>query len=361
MRLSILVLAVVTMTLTAQAGEWYENIAVKGNLRYRHEMLDSEGSDARHRQRLRARVAVIGQAAPGIKVGVQLATGSDDPVSTNQTLDGGFSTKQIGLDLGFVEITPEAAPGLKVVGGKFKNPFHKPGKSELIWDGDFNPEGGTASYTAKWPQAELKLTGAGLWIDERSKGDDSWLGALQGVITVPLAEGDTKLSFGGSLFNYVNAAGYGSFFDSDDPLGNSVDTLGNYINDYELIEGFVEVTHKFPNLPVTVMADFVTNTAADSLDFGWLVGIRAGKTSKPGSWAFRYIYREVEADAIVGIYTDSDFRGGGTDAKGHEVGGSLQIARNTTFSVTYFDNKIGLDKAESGFQRLQVDLQLKFK
>ena len=69
-------------------------------------------------------------------------------------------------------------------------------------------------------------------------------------------------------FNYVNAAGYGSFFDSEDPLGNSVDTLGNYINDYELIEGFVEVTHKFPTMPVTVVLPLVPPT---SIRAGWSV------------------------------------------------------------------------------------------
>jgi len=36
------------------------------------------------------------------------------------------------------------------------------------------------------------------------------------------------------------------------------------------------------------------------------------------------------------------------------------MADNTTFNVTYFINKIGLDKAEEDFNRLQVDMQLKF-
>ncbi|MFH2055972.1 MAG: putative porin [bacterium] len=349
------------LTVTASASDWWQNISVKGDLRYRHEMLKSEGDDARHRQRLRARVAVLGKVSEQINATVQLATGSEDPVSTNQTLGDAFSTKRIGLDLAFFEITPVPTPGLTLVGGKFHNPFFKPGSSELIWDSDFTPEGGVANYQAKWPGAELELIGAGLWIEERSKGKDSWLGAAQGVLTLPLAEGKTKLAFGGAFFNYVNVAGFPTFFDAEDAFGNSIDTLGQYLNDYELVEGYVEITHEFPKFPVTLMADFVNNTAADSLNTGWLVGIRAGKTSKPGSVSFRYIYRQLEADAVVGLFTDSDFRGGGTDAKGHEIGGSLQVAKNATFDVTFFDNKIGLDKAESGFQRLQVDLQLKFK
>ena len=63
---------------------------------------------------------------------------------------------------------------------------------------------------------------------------------------------------------------------------------------------------------------------------------------------------------MLGAFTDSDFRGGGTDAKGHEIGGGYQLDKNTTFSVSYFVNTIGLDAAEEDFNRLQVDLQLKF-
>jgi len=130
--------------------------------------------------------------------------------------------------------------------------------------------------------------------------------------------------------------------------------------EYELFEVFGEVSHKFESVPVTVMADYVSNTAADSLNTGWLLGVRVGKAKKPGSWEFRYNYREIEKDAVFGTFADSDFRGGGTDAKGHEVGGALQLADNTAFKATYFINKIGLDAAESDFNRLQIDLQLKF-
>ena len=52
---------------------------------------------------------------------------------------------------------------------------------------------------------------------------------------------------------------------------------------------------------------------------------------------------------------------GGTDAKGHEIGGAYQLAENAAFKLTYFMNEIGLDQDNSkDFQRLQVDLQLKF-
>jgi len=70
---------------------------------------------------------------------------------------------------------------------------------------------------------------------------------------------------------------------------------------------------------------------------------------------------EVEKDAVVGVFTSSDFAGGGTDSKGHIIGGAAQMARNTAIKITYFINETGLSEDATGdFSRLQVDMQLKF-
>jgi len=352
---------------TVVAGEWHENVKVKGDFRYRHEMIDKEGKDARNRHRLRARVGIEGKVSEYTTVMVQMATGSDDPVSTNQTLDDAFSSKDFRLDLAYLKTKHHSLPGVTIIGGKFKNPFFKPGESELIWDSDWNPEGGVLKYDRSFDEISMTLIGSGLWIDERSSGDDSWLGAVQAVLRYDISDNGTSLALGGGYFQYVNAKICSPFFDASEPAGNTYDSVMVddeyeyvYYNDYELVELFAEATHVVDGIPITVMGDFVTNTAADFLDTGWLVGVRLGKTKKQGSWAFRYNYREVEKDAVVGAYTDSDFRGGGTDAKGHEFGGGYQLAGNTTFNVSYFISTIGLDAAETDFNRLQVDLQLKF-
>jgi len=119
-----------------QASDWWENVKVKGDLRYRHEMIDTDGEDARHRHRIRARLGFYGIVSSYTRVGIQLATGSEDPVSTNQTLDDAFSTKRIGIDLAYLEASHNALPGVTILGGKFNNPFFKPGQSELLWDCD---------------------------------------------------------------------------------------------------------------------------------------------------------------------------------------------------------------------------------
>ncbi len=352
----------------ASADNWYDTIKIKGDLRYRHEMKKTGDNDPEHRQRLRARLAITGKVSPEIDATVQLATGSTDPVSTNQTLTGSFSSKDVRLDMAYFEYKPIKTPGVSIEGGKFHNPFFKPGSSELIWDSDISPEGGAVNYTQDFNNVTLTLIGAGLWIEERSKGNDSYLAAFQGVSRFNFNEKKTSLAVGGSYFNYVNSKGYPVFFGPEDPMGNTAVEVTSgetsyfeYAEDYELFEAMGELTHHFAPLPVTVMGDYVTNTAADSLNTGWLLGIRIGKAKKQGSWGVRYIYRRVEKDAVIGIFTDSDFRNGGTDARGHEFGGSYMLTDNAAFDFTYFINQIGLQQADpTDFNRMQIDLQLKF-
>ena len=77
--------------LAKDAGaSWARGIKLKGDTRYRHELIDREGANQRNRQRLRVRLGLDAKVNDTVSAGLQLATGGDDPRSTNQTLgDGG--------------------------------------------------------------------------------------------------------------------------------------------------------------------------------------------------------------------------------------------------------------------------------
>lgn len=361
-------LALMTVGPSADAADWWEKVKVKGDLRYRHEMIDAEGKDSRSRQRIRARIGISGDVSEYTKVGFQLASGSSDPVSTNQTLDDAFSTKSIGIDLAYFTMMHKALPDFELTAGKMKNPFFKPGGTELIWDGDVNPEGGAVTWERELEQVSLALTGAGFWIDERSSSKDAIMGAFQGLARLHFNDKKSSLVLGGSYYGVSNARFYPSFYDDEDSFGNSVvevvagsDTSNGYATGFEMLEVFGEVTHNFENVPVKAMFDYVTNGKADSLETGWLLGLSIGKASKSGQWEVRWNYRDVKADAVLGVFTDSDFGGGGTDAKGHEFGAGVAIAGNTTLAVSYFVNDLNLQaNSTSSYKRLQADVQVKF-
>jgi hypothetical protein len=89
-----------------------------------------------------------------------------------------------------------------------------------------------------------------------------------------------------------------------------------------------------------------------------LVGGKLGKCKDPGSCELSYDYRDLEADAVLGAFNYSDFVGGGTNGKGHLIGFTYQLAKNTQGALTYFLDDKGNDNHR--YDRLQVDLVLKF-
>ena len=292
----------------------------------------------------------------------RLASGSSDPVSTNQTLDGGFSSKNIWLDQAYFNWHPSSL--LNVLGGKVKNPFFTPGKTELLWDGDLNPEGMALMIHHRTDSFGFFLNAGGFWITERKADDDSMLyGAQLGLELMP--SDSFKVTLGGSVFSYTEVKDYAPFYDAGDSFGNSVTTDSEmdaiyYATDFTEMEGFLELGMKLGNLPLSIFGDYVVNTDADEYDTGYLAGISLGKCKEPWSWALGYNYREVEADAVLGAFTDSDFAGGGTDAKGHEASFSLQVAKNAKCEVSYFMNELGLESSSTDYNRLMVDVNFKF-
>mgnify|MGYP003571141516 FL=1 len=94
-----------------------------------------------NRLRVRARFGLQAALTDTWSAGLRVATGSSDsPVSTNQTLGGGLSKKDIWLDR--AQIT--WAPGVwRFTAGRAENPFVS---SDLLYDGDLNFDGVSASW-----------------------------------------------------------------------------------------------------------------------------------------------------------------------------------------------------------------------
>jgi len=346
-----------------KTASWVERIKLHGDLRYRHELIKAEGNDDRNRHRIRARVGFDAKVTDTIDIGFQIATGSDDPVSTNQTLDGGFSSKDVWVDLAYFDWHPENVSGLHLIGGKMKNPFYRPGKTELIWDGDLRPEGVAAKYSKSLDNWDFFTNLGGFWVEERSPGAGTGLfGAQAGVkYSFPFLGKKGHILIGGSYYDYGNTKGKSPLYDPADAFGNSVDAGGNYRFDYDLVESFAEFSFKVSDIPVSLFGNYVMNMASGAKeDRGWLAGLTVGKCKVPHSWAFRYNYRDIEADAVLGVFTDSDFIGGGTDGRGHEIGFEYQIAKHCKAGVSYFYTKREISSGEKGYQRLQLDLVFKF-
>jgi hypothetical protein len=76
-----------------------------------------------------------------------------------------------------------------------------------------------------------------------------------------------------------------------------------------------------------------------------------------------YNYRRLERDSWPDFLPDSDFYGGGTNAKGHEYEISLGIGKNVTLGLDYYNTEIiraHSDQSSEAAKLLQLDFVLKF-
>jgi hypothetical protein len=95
--------------------------------------------------RLRARLGMKAQISPEWTAGIRIGTGSDNnPVSTTQSLGGGFAKKDIWLDQGYLSWKP--SDELTLTGGRFGNPFMS---TDMLYSNDLNFDGVAAIFDHK--------------------------------------------------------------------------------------------------------------------------------------------------------------------------------------------------------------------
>jgi len=342
------------------AVSWAERMRWKGDFRYRYENIDEQGKDGRNRSRIRARAALEADVAPTVKVGFGLATGGNDPVSANVTLGGGGSKKEINLDLAYFDWSGLA--NTHVLGGKFENYLVKPQKTALLWDGDWRPEG----LGIVWNNGRFFAQGLGTWLEGDSRNGTEFGWVAQAGMNLKLGE-TGKLMFGGGYSQFDIAGRTPLFGDPEDFYGNSyvvnpVTGALEFAYNYHELQAFAEYSFALAGHPIALFADYVVNTDADDNDTGYLFGAKFGSAKKRGTWDVSYFYEKLEADAVVGLVTDSDFGGGGTDAKGHVFMGTYAFHDNWNFKATYFINDIALASGNPrDFDRLMLDLNFKYK
>ncbi|PCR94545.1 hypothetical protein C1X59_16750 [Pseudomonas sp. FW215-R2] len=95
--------------------------------------------------RLRARLGMKAVISPEWTAGIRIGTGSDNnPVSTTQSLGGGFAKKDIWLDQGYLTWKP--SDELTLTGGRFANPFMS---TDMLYSNDLNFDGVAAIFDHK--------------------------------------------------------------------------------------------------------------------------------------------------------------------------------------------------------------------
>ena len=340
--------------------EWVQNTKLKGDLRLRYQWEDATDKIDRRRERYRFRLGVESKINDKMKAHAGLATGGDDPRSTNETMDDTFETKGAMLDYAYAEWL--GAPWATVKAGKIKgvkNCLFT--TSDLLWDSDINPEGVSLLLNKKIGDLEL-FTNAGYWIlDEWSaSAHDPSMYVIQPGFKYKFSK-NNHVKFGVACYDFENIVGKSQL---EHTASTNTTTGGALKYSYNSINPNIEFGMKEPFGGVVpyaaVFGEYVVNPDRGKENEGYLAGIKFGakKVKKLHDWQFKYMYRKLEKDAWLDTFPDSDAIGGGTDIKGHEAILAYGLGENTSLGFDYYYmSNIGDNHKHHIFQ---VDWKLKF-
>lgn len=354
---AILAATVILLPVLSHAGDrvpdWVDSIGMSGDLRLRYEAIRQSAREDRKRSRYRGRFKIDADVSGDVNVVFGLATGGDDPVSTNQTFGDGFSTKDIGVDLLYVNW--KINEDFRFFGGKMKQPWYRAGRTTVLWDNDLNPEGAAVDFE----HGRFFASAGGFLVEERSSDSNTMLYYGQGGVTFTLTD-ESSLTAGAGFFQYDDTAGFEPFFRAR-ANGNTVDADGNYLFDYRNVELFAQYDTKLGRWPLTVFGEWIRNTEVDIEDTAYSAGFIVGKAKKQGTSQFSYAYHDTEADAAVGTFTDSDFAGGNTDSNGHYLRGRYVLRDNLMLGFTLILSEFGeFSGTEVDYDRLMLDFEVRF-
>jgi len=339
---------------------WVEKTKLKGDLRLRYQSGDRHTGGRkvdRNRFRYRLRLGLVSQVTDKVEVGFGLATGGDDPRSTNETMENGFDTPEIQLDYAYVSY--KATPWLTLTGGKIKNPLWRP--TDLLWDSDIRPEGAAIQFKQKMENIELFVNGGAFVLDEwKNNEHDPFMFVVQPGY---------KLNLGDSAY-LKNALTYYEFTNleegvkSGDTIGSNRAGTNSSDVDFDIIAVSAELGAKtsIDAIPFAALfGEYVNNTGTSDEDTGYLAGIKFGhkKVKKTKQWQVKVLYRELEQDAWFDGFPDSDSYGGDTGVEGYELVLKYGLTKNISLALDYYSME-KINGPSLGEDLLQVDLNFKF-
>jgi hypothetical protein len=327
---------------------------------------------------------------------MELRSGNpDNPHSDNQSLDGGFSKKEIAVAQAYVRWT--ARDYLKITAGKFspKKLWHV---SDMQWDDDVIAEGLFEAFTWK-PGNAVKQLDLNLYqfvLEESGSSSDAYMFGGQVAPTFQL--NDTNQVTVGAGYDAIShpekiaalTLGGKLATEPEETVTNLLDPeTGEPVSDFRVANAFLVWKNKsIEGWPVKLMAFFYKNLGAESCqgsilraddddlvelasdlvgdenDTAFFTRLQVGDYKKPGQWAFRLAWYDSEPDAIFYPFVQSDTRRG-TNVDGWRADVRVGMPASSHINFTWYrtDFKVDIDPDQSDAEtmdRWQLDYIFKF-
>lgn len=333
------------------------HIKMSGDLRLRFEPFFGGGAsnaatpEARMRERFRLRFNIASKITDDFAVGFSVASGDlGDPISTNSTETGFFTRKPIAIDKAFGVYNPHYFKPLTLTVGKFGYTWQR---TELTWDNDLNPEGGSAAVAWDWKHGILNhfaVIAIGSPMFEVGGGPDTYMegGQVQAGFTLlprvkfsanaayydfhnadTIAQNQTNGNGFATQGTTTSAGGTFGFGGSTDT--NNFGVIGGkrvFASQFGVVDALARLDFDTgaKRWPVYALIDYVQNTkACDNLAVFAAAGValpkcdshqrhgywgefKVGQTKNKGDLLLGYTFARIERDAVLSAFNFSDLR-----------------------------------------------------
>jgi hypothetical protein len=346
-------------TAVKAAASPFPKLTLTGDFRLRYEgNWSSQTTPARDRGVLRARLGGRYELMDWLTVGARLATGDpDDPNSTDITLSDFADDLSATLDQAYLQVHRGK---LDVYGGKIPNPFTR---TELVWDGDVNPEGVGGSWSTPLAGGSIaRISGLYFLVNEQAAGPDSKMSGVQlGLGSLEWQGWGFDLA--AAYYDYELAGIVGA--DAGDTRTNLLAPGGTqYLSDFNLFDVVGSATYSTANpaWPLKVLGNFVRNSgAATDADTGYSVDFSIGRASQQDDLRFTYGYSVAETDAVLAAFSH-DNTSLGTNYRQHTLALDYVAWRNVVLNGSWYHYR--LDDVGTGsvewLDRLRLNFLIQF-
>jgi hypothetical protein len=317
--------------MTANAWTFAGDFRLRYEVTTRQEPTDNPlVDDPRQREVLRFRAGVTRDFGSRLTFGARLATGSaDDPNSTDVTI-GDFADRfEVSLDRAYIEMRERR---FVFTGGKFANPFTT---TELVWDGDVQPQGVAASYGGGSRRMKPRVVGLVYIVDEQGAGPDSYMAGMQAQVAIAGPPAWT-LALAGGYYDYTIESLRSA--DAGDTRSNRLREDGRgYLSDFDLLDWTVTFDHPGfgSRYPVRLAGDYVKNLGADDQNDGFGFDVFVGRAAAKGDLRFRYGYAQAETDAVLAAFSH-DNTSLATNYRQHSASFDWQAREELQLNATWY-------------------------
>lgn len=358
---------------------WVQTLKFRGDVRIRYQYNNNDNNlYQQNRARYRLRFFVDAKVNDKVYTGFGFASGSSvDPRSTNQTFADNFSKKPLWIDYVFAEYN--ASDYLAFTAGRNKNPLWL--TNDMLWDADINPEGLSARVTAPLNYNWQFFGNAGYFVLGEALAEPNDPGMF-------FAQPGVSWKDDGGVYDFkAGAAVYGLDHVKHHAVFANRPSAAEYQQSNTLVGGKYRYGYNSVSPELEVNANILDPVALPLLGYfgynityagvygnyiqafehardntGWIAGFKLGqrKVEDAGQWQLGWSIRQLEKDAWLDTYPDSDFYGGATNVKGQKTQLAVGLMRDFAVNLAWFDARPVSSATRKRERLLQTDINLKF-